>query len=276
MAREVVLTTLRSLRFVHRGTALLFAALVAPVALGCGEIGSARSPYEIIAKERTSEVAVAVPAVTQYEWTIARDRLARLRRGRPDRPYVERVRLAISDPRTGRHYQARGAVAVNPGRAARMILVGPGGTTALDVWVTKERFRFAVPAIKLEKRGGTDPAEARGLPIGMLRWWFLSPLAGRLLLARSTAAESAWILRDGQATVTVRSDGSRFIAFRREGETLEGIEWISRGLVPQSGEHGRYIEGRYGLRVEVHVEEVLEKEPEPEAFADPDEQGTAL
>ena len=62
-----------------------------------------------------------------------------------------------------------------------MILVGPGGTTALDVWVTKDRFRFAVPAIKLEKRGGVDPAEAKGLPIGMLRWWFLSPLAGRLL-----------------------------------------------------------------------------------------------
>ena len=273
MVCEVVLKTRRACA---SRRSLLLAALVALSALGCGELGPLRSPYEIIAKEKTSEVATAVPAVTQYEWTIARDRLARLRKGRPDRPYVERVRLAISDPRTGRSYQARGAVAVSPGRAARMILIGPGGTTALDVWVTKERFRFAVPAIKLEKRGGTDPAEARGLPIGMLRWWFLSPLAGRLLLARSTAAESAWILRDGQATVTVRSDGSRFIALRRESDTLEGIEWISRGLVPQSGEHGRYVEGRYGLRVDVHVEEVLEKEPDPDAFADPDEQGTAL
>ncbi len=249
--------------------------------LGCGPVtsASARSPYEIIAKEGPSASADSsdkLREVTQYEWNVARDRLARLRRGRPDKPYVERVRLAISDPRTGRQYQARGAVAVSPGKAARMILVGPGGTTALDVWVTKERFRFAVPAIKLEKRGGVDPAEAKGLPIGMLRWWFLSPLAGRLLLARSTKEESAWILRDGPATVTVRSDGKRFVALRREGETLEGIEWVSTGLVPQTGEHGRYIEGRFGLRVEVLVEELLATEPDADAFADPDEPGTSL
>ena len=249
--------------------------------LGCGPAtsASARSPYEIIAQDGpggVGEVSGKLPDVTQYEWATARDRLARLRQGRPDKPYVERVRLAISDPRTGRQYQARGAVAVSPGKAARMILVGPGGTTALDVWVTKDRFRFAVPAIKLEKRGGVDPAEAKGLPIGMLRWWFLSPLAGRLLVARSTKEESAWILRDGAATVTVRSDGRRFVALRREGETLEGIEWISRGLIPQSGEHGRYIEGRFGLRVEVLVEELLPTEPDADAFADPDEPGTSL
>lgn len=253
-------------------------AVLAAAALGCGSqtSASARSPYEIITPERAESGPPMLADVTQYEWTVAKDRLARLRRGRPDKPFVERVRLSISDPRTGRQYQARGAVAVNPGRAARMILVGPGGTTALDVWVTKERFRFAVPAIKLEKRGGTDPAEAKGLPIGMLRWWFLSPLAGRLLLARSTAAESAWLLREGAATVSVRSDGRRFIALRREGETLEGIEWLSRGLVPAAGEHGRYIEGKFGLRVDVVVEEVLPTEPDPDAFADPDEQGTAL
>lgn len=254
---------------------MTLAALLAFGTPACGP-ALARSPYELITKDPPAEVAAQVPVVSQYEWSIARDRLARLRRGRPDRPYVERVRLVINDPRTGREYQARGAVAVSPGRAARMILVGPGGTTALDVWVTKDRFRFAVPAIKLEKRGGTDPAEAKGLPIGMLRWWFLSPLAGRLLVARATQGDSAWVLREGAATVTVRSDGRRFIALRREGDTLEAIEWISRGLVPQTGEHGRYIEGRYGLRVEVLVEELLATEPEADAFADPDERGTDL
>ena len=272
MAREVLL---------KRGRRRPVSALVAALALasmGCGPltVASGRSPYEIIAKERVQDGPTVPVEVTQYEWSIALDRLARLRRGRPDKPYVERIRLAIGDPRTGRQYQARGAVAVSPGRAARMILIGPAGTTALDVWVTKERFRFSVPALKLEKRGGTDPAVAKGLPIGMLRWWFLSPLAGRLLLARSTPAESAWILRDGAATVSVRSDGQRFVALRREGETLEGIEWFSRGLVPQAGEHGRYLEGRFGLRVDVVVEEVLETEPDPDAFTDPDEPGTPL
>ena len=272
MARAFILSRERG----RLAIALLVAAALP--SLGCGTPTSApaRSPYEIIAKEGESDVTPIPVEVTQYEWSIALDRLARLRRGRPDKPYVERVRLTIGDPRSGRQYQARGAVAVSPGRAARMILLGPGGTTALDVWVTKDRFRFAVPALKLEKRGGTDPAVAKGLPIGMLRWWFLSPLAGRLLLARSTPAESAWVLRDGAATVTVRSDGQRFVALRREGETLEGIEWFSRGLVPQAGEHGRYLEGRFGLRVDVVVEEVLETEPDPDAFTDPDEQGTPL
>lgn len=255
--------------------ALVVSSLALALA-GCGKAPLARSPYEIIAKDPPAEVATKVPEVTPYEWSIARDRLARLRRAQPEHAYVERVRLAITDPRSGKRYEARGAVAISPGRAARMILVGPGGTTALDVWVTKDRFRFSVPAISLQKRGGTDPAEARGLPIGMLRWWFLSPLAGRILLARSTPSESSWILRDGRATVTLRSDGKRFIALRREGEGLEAIEWVARGLVPQSGAHGQYIEGRFGLRVEVVVEEVLSTEPDPEAFADPDEPGTAL
>ena len=269
MARELLLS---------RGRSSLALLALALGSVGCGPptSASARSPYEIIAKERVQEGPAVPVAVTQYEWSIALDRLARLRRGRPDKPYVERIRLAIGDPRTGRQYQARGAVAVSPGVAARMILLGPGGTTALDVWVTKERFRFSVPALALEKRGGTEPAAAKGLPIGMLRWWFLSPLAGRLLLARSTPAESAWILRDGAATVSVRSDGERFVALRREGETLEGIEWFSRGLVPQAGEHGRYLEGRFGLRVDVVVEEVLETEPDPDAFTDPDQPGTPL
>lgn len=239
-------------------------------ALGCGVAPPARGPYTILACERASEVARRAPEVSQVEWTTTRERLARLRRGRPERPYVERVRVAIDDPRTGRQYQARGAVAVSPGRAARMILVGPEGTTALDIWVTKERFRFAVPALHVEKRGGTDAEGAKGLPIGMLRWWFLSPLAGRLLLGRASNEESAWVLREGQGTVTLRTDGQRFLAVRREGEGLEAIEWVSRGLVPQSGEHGRYIEARHGLRVEVVVEEVLRDEPDPEAFADPD------
>ena len=254
------------------------AALVATAfaLAGCGKAELARGPYELIVREPRGEAAATEPQVTAYEWAVARDRLARLRQAQPERPYVERVRLAIGDPRTGKRYEARGAVAINPGRAARMMLVGPGGTTALDVWVTKDRFRFAVPALKLEKRGGTDPAAAKGLPIGMLRWWFLSPLAGRLLLARSTPGESAWVLRDGAATVTVRSDGQRFVALRREGETLEGIDWTSRGLVPQAGEHGRYLDGRFGLRVDVVVEEVLTTEPDPDAFTDPDEQGTAL
>ena len=74
------------------------------------------------------------------------ERLARMRADQPRKPYVERVRVGIVDPRSGKLYQARGAVAISPDRAARLVLLGPGGTTALDVWVTKEHFRIAIPA----------------------------------------------------------------------------------------------------------------------------------
>ena len=238
---------------------------------GCGPRVIPTASYATIAqhKERTPSPP---PDVSQAEWTLSRERLAHVRGERPDRPYVERIRLAITDPRSGKDYMARGAVAVSPDRAARMMLVGPGGTTALDVWVTKDRFKFSVPGIQLEKRGGSSPEDARGLPIGLLRWWFLSPLGGKLLVGRSNAYESAWLLRDGDATVTVRTDGRRFIAVRREAGTMEGIEWLGR-LLPRAGSRGRYVEGTYGLRVEVIVEEVMQEEPDPAAFVDPDEAG---
>jgi hypothetical protein len=238
------------------------------------------SPIALLAVAATATACghpqpASPPEVSQHEWTVSRDRLASVRAHAPARPYVERVRVAMEEP-SGKTWTGRGAVAISPSHAARMMLLGPAGTTALDVWVTKDRFRFAVPSVHLERRGGSDPDDARGLPIGMLRWWFLSPLGGRLLLARSTEAESAWLLKDGAAMVTVRTDGRRFLAVRREDGHLEAIEWLGRGLSPDAGARGRYLEGRYGLRVEVVVEEVLPNEPDAEAFADPDAQGTEL
>ena len=42
------------------------------------------------------------------------------------------------------------------------------------------------------------------------------------------------------------------------------------------GARGRYVDGEWGLRVNVLVEEVLDSEPDPAAFFDPDEKGTTL
>jgi hypothetical protein len=238
-------------------------------------VNSSHGPYTIIGGDPQKKVEV--PNVDQAEWTLSRERLKRMRSELPRRPYVERVQLAIVDPRTGKLYQARGAVAISPDRAARMILVGPGGTTAMDVWVTRDRYRLSIPALKIEKRGQRDLAEAKGLPIGFLRWWFLSPLEGELVLARSNRAEAAFLLRDGPATVTMRTDGARFIAIRRESGKLEGLEWASgQGLSPRAGARGRYIDGEFGLRVHVMIEEVLPDEPDPAAFFDPDEKATTL
>lgn len=205
---------------------------------------------------------VGLPEITTAQWTRARVELAGARAALPSQPYVERVRMVMKDPRTGREISARGALAVSPERAARMLLVGPGGVTALDVWVTPDRFRFVVPGIHYERRGGRSPEESKGLPIGLLRWWFLSPFAGRLLAADTSGATTSWLLRDGAATVRVTKADDRFVAARREGGHGERIEW--------AGKRGRYVDDAFGLTVDVEIEEVMTAPPEPEAFADPD------
>lgn len=250
------------------------ALAVAVGGLGCLPAPPPRATYSIINGDPRRDAQV--PDVSQSEWTLSRERFAQMREEVPRRPYVQRVQVGIVDPRTGKLYQARGAVAISPDRAARLVLLGPGGTTALDLWVTRDRYRLAVPSLKIEQRGGIDRAEARGLPVGFLRWWFLAPLDGKLVLARSNRQESAFLLRAGPATVSMRTNGERFVAVRRENGRLEGLEWSGAGLTPRAGAHGRYIDGDWGVRVHVVVEEVLQEEPDPAAFFDPDDKGTTL
>ena len=212
--------------------------------------------------------------VSQAEWTLSRTRLAAARALGPARPYAERVRVAMVEPVTGKELAARGALAVRPGEAARMLLLGPGGTTAVDLWVTRERFRVAVPAANLVRRGGRDAGEARGLPVGMLRWWFLAPLSGRLLAARSGDRETSFLLRDGAATIMLRTDGRRFLAVRTEAGRSEAFDWRGARAAASEG-HGLYVDGQRGLRVEVLVEEVMTEEPDPAAFLEPGDEGGA-
>jgi hypothetical protein len=196
------------------------------------------------------------------------------------RPYVVLLRVAMREPWTGRSFAARGVLAVQPHSAARMILVGPGGGTALDMWLTRTKWRFVVPAADFRRVGGVDPAEARGLPVGFFRWWFLSPLEGRLLTVKMNSGAPTFVLRDGEGTITVQASElrgrERFVAVRREGGAIEGLEWIGQGLVPHPGDRARYVQDATGLEVEVTVEQVSPEEPDPAAFLDPEDPGVAL
>ncbi len=186
-------------------------------------------------------------------------------------------------------FQARGAVAVEPGKALRMILIGPGGATALDAWVTDDHFRVVVPPISLERRGGADPEASRGLPVGFLRWWLLHPLEGRLLAAWNREGGPLYLLRHGDETVLLRearalAGRERVMAARREGrhvpgdagawstpDTVERLDWLGRSpTVPHAGDKARYVDGASGLQVEVLVEGLGREEPDPAAFLDPD------
>ena len=251
-----------------KSTALVIAALLALAPLGCAHADGAPT-------------ARVEPTLEQ--WTRSRVRLRSLRATAPRGAYVARVAVAIYDPRSGRGFDGRGAVAVDPSRAMRMILVGPGGATALDAWVTSDRWRVSVPALELVRRGGggadaeASDEVARGIPIGFFRWWFLAPLEGQLLAADLAPFTDWFLLKTGGAIVDLRARadggalGLRLDATRRENAREERIAW-SGGLAPRAGDHGVYVESS-GLRVAVRVESVADEGPPQESFVDPDGAG---
>lgn len=216
---------------------------------------------------------------TREEWAAAHEALAALRESSPRTPYVLGISVGMREPRTQRRMDARGALAVDPGKAMRMILVGPGGATALDAWVTQDAYRLAVPAIDVVRRGGAGPSP--GLPIGFFRWWFLSPLAGRLLSVETDAARTRYVLRDATSTVDLlaeRPPGQKLHleATRREGDAaLEHLDATCReSLSPSPGDHATYEQA--GLVVEVHIEALGADPPDPAAFINPEHGGVPL
>jgi hypothetical protein len=206
------------------------------------------------------------------EWRQSRHELAELRlRYRPRQPYKMNLGLELTEPRTGQRIRARGAVAVAPARQAlRMIMLGPGGTTALDLWLCRDRFRFVLPAVELTKRGdrSTSRAELRGMPVDFLRWWMLRPLAGQLLCAASSRAGGHFVLRDRDAVVDVLSPkrGGLWVE-RRSGPEREQV--VTDG--PGCGTV-RYRQASMGIDILVRCEKLdLDGAPPAAAFADPDD-----
>jgi hypothetical protein len=240
-----------------------------------------RAPRAAIVAASLAAVACAShpralrPALTTDEWAKRRASFASFRAAlEPAAPYAARIRAELREPRTGHTFQARGAVAVDPGKALRMILVGPGGATTLDAWVTRDRWRFAVPPLALVRRGGTDPGAERGLPVGFFRWWFLSPLEGQLLARDPDGSPVFGVVRDGAATVEVfAAPGDRsacVAAVRRQGRAHESLaSCTALGAAPREGDRATYDQLDTGLHVDIYVEGAAGA-PEREAFTDPD------
>jgi hypothetical protein len=238
-----------------------------------------------IASSACAPAPVPLAPPTSASWRAGVERLATLRRSAlADHARTFRVTLALREPFTGKTLRARGAVAVSPPDALRMILVGPGGTTALDLWTRGDRFRFAVPAIGLVKRGDERTARGsmRGMPVDFLRWWFLRPADGTLLWHARDAGGDRFVLRDGAAVVDLfaRDDG-HLTATRTtwERDASGDLRRLEEEQVEASGVRCSSVSYRQrstGLRVEVTCEgEEHAAAPSPRAFEDPDGAGSA-
>ncbi len=247
---------------------MMRAVAVVSVALVVGACTRGTSP----------ETASAWHSPDAHTWDALKSELRARRAERPTHPWAAEIRVALHEPRTGRDVTGRGAIAVAPGRAMRMILVGAAGATMLDAWVERDRWRVAVPATGLVRRGGPD--DPRDLPVGFLRWWLLSPLGGALVAAEQTGEGPRWLLRDGSDVVDLRAvrcdDGVSGLAASRsvEGRT-ERVAECGTAPEPRPGDRVEYEDAVTGLRVSIVLESAA-RTPSDDAFRDPDlpEQGS--
>ncbi len=247
----------------HRGVALLLRAVLsgclAPVlALSCSPPPAPAVP--------------PLPPLDPRDEASLRGSLESERAARPIAPWSGVLRFSMREPRSGRKVDGRGAIAVSPGQAVRMILVGGPGSTLLDAWVAGNRWRISVPPLGVVRRGGAD--EPADLPVGFLRWWFLAPLTGTLSGGEVTSAGPAWLLRDGQVVVELRSGsctgGHLLSALRRVAGHTERVEECRLASGPGPGDSARYTDESSGLRVDTELESVGAGPPDGDAFRDPD------
>jgi len=190
---------------------------------------------------------------------------------RPQTILKQELTIGIRDLISGRGFEGRGVVIVQPRHALRMILLGPGGTTAMDVWIVEGKFRVAIPAIERVVRGdaSTPRATMRGMPIDLL-WRLLVDPFGDVAYARKTGDTlTAW-MRRGEIRERTPS-GMRAWFFERG--VLKGFASgtevaVGDALVPASVD---YVGSDPAMEVRVVSGTAVSVESVPPAvFADPD------
>ncbi|APR81449.1 Hypothetical protein A7982_06798 [Minicystis rosea] len=251
----------------------------APAEMALGPTQSVGAPTKSVGAQTKMVGAQTkmVGAQTTAEWRAGLAKLEALRRA-AGAARTMRISLALREPITGRRLTARGAVALAPPRALRMILLGPGGTTALDLWMSGPRYRFAVPAIDLEKRGDlTAPrAERRGLPVDFLGFWLLRPASGELLWYGHDHDGDRFVLKDDTAIVDLVVQGDGRVSARRT--TFAGDKRLDEETV-EAGALGcasvRYHQASTGLDVTVQCEGETIGDPPARALAEPGAEGGA-
>lgn len=213
------------------------------------------------------------PDVT--DWPALKERLAQERDARPRDPWAAVVGVTMREPRSGHVVDGRGAIAVAPGRAVRVVLVGGAGLTLLDAWVARDNWRIAVPPIQSVRRGGAsdDPGD---LPVAFLRWWFFTPLDGTLFAGTRTASGTLWLLHAGDAVIELvrgLGPGADLLTATRRAHGRSEVVRESRAAILHAGDWVEYKDEGSGLGIRLVVQAVADRPPDEDAFRDPDAQG---
>lgn len=190
---------------------------------------------------------------------------------RPRSIVKQELTIGIRDLISGRGFEGRGVVVVEPKHALRMILLGPGGTTAMDVWIVDGKFRVAIPAIERVVRGdaSTPRSTMRGMPIDLL-WRLLVDPFGDVAYARKSGDTLTTWMRRGE--IRERSPGGMRAWFYDKG-TLTGFATgqesvVDDAIVPSRVE---YVGTDPAMEVRVvSTSAVTMTEVSPAVFADPD------
>lgn len=190
---------------------------------------------------------------------------------RPRTIVKQELTIGIRDLVSGRGFEGRGVVVIQPKHALRMILLGPGGTTAMDVWIVDGRFRVAIPAISRVVRGdaSTPRSTMRGMPIDLLWRLLVDPFGDVAFARKSGDTLTAWMRR---GEIRERSPRGMRAWFFDKGVLTgfaSGDESVLDGaIVPTRVE---YVGRDPAMEVRVlSTSAVTMTEVSPAVFADPD------
>lgn len=226
------------------------------VLTGCVACASARSGGAV----RQDEASLS----------LARPRLQKLRSAWSPRSGTIPVTVVFRKS-VGVTLHGRGAIALRPPDALRMILVGPGGLTAMDLWIRNEQWRLSFPMRQRVVRGNESAPvhEHHDLPVALLRWWLLHPFEGRLVSVMEHDGRLLFVLDSLEGTFEVTElDGDAVQVVRRADTSTERI----RATRPGCG-RATYSNLDTGLDVDVICESpsaVEVRRPDDGAFEDPD------
>ena len=203
-------------------------------------------------------------------WRLAHEQLQQLRQvwSPKVRSVPVRVQMRVGDGA----FEGRGAIATSPPDDLRMILVGPAGTTAMDLWVDGPRWRLAIPAADRVSRGagGGDGSDTKGLPVGFLRWWLLHPFEGELLAVTENQNHIlSYVLRgsDGAAYEIVAQTAGDVAIVRRHDGHVERISASQPDCV-----RARYHSDSPAVALSIECDRSGTRSvPDPRAFRDPDQ-----